>query len=479
MKRAMTAERRVSTCKMERFRRMSEGRLTNNKSITEEERREIAARQGLAGFPHLALMRERLSVKARNEPKFRFYNLYGKVLDPETLKCAWTKVKANGGAPGVDNKSIEDIEQSEGGVEGLLAEIQKELHEKTYRASPVKRVYIEKANGKLRPLGIPTVKDRVVQAAVKLIIEPIFEADFHECSYGFRPNRSAQQAIDEIAREIKSGKTKVYDADLSSYFDTIPHDKLFLALRMRITDGSVLGLVRQWLKATIVEPDGTRKSPKGKGTPQGGVISPLLSNIYLHWFETWGMLIAKATNQVMSIVRYADDFVILARQWADGFIQRIEDTLENRFGLSVNREKTKLLDMKTDKSALMFLGYEFRYVKDRHYGKGDKYLEWCPSNKSVKKVCRKVKEETMRRKLLLPVEEVIKRLNLVLDGWGRYFKCGYPSRQFKKVNYYVGYRLYKFLNRKSQRGYRLKYAETYYGELQKLGLIALTQRRYR
>ena len=464
---------------MERLKQAGEGRLTNKKSITEEERREIAERQGLVGFPHLALMRERLSVKARNEPKFRFYNLYGKVLDMETLKCAWTKVKANGGAPGVDNKSIEDIEQSEGGVGGLLAEIQKELHGKTYRASPVKRVYIEKANGKLRPLGIPTVKDRIVQAAVKLVIEPIFEADFHECSYGFRPNRSAQQAIDEIAREIKSGKSKVYDADLSSYFDTIPHDKLFLALRMRITDGSVLGLIRQWLKATIVEPDGTRKNPKGKGTPQGGVISPLLSNIYLHWFETWGMLIAKATNQVMSIVRYADDFVILAREWVGGFIQRIEDTLENRFGLSVNREKTKLLDMKTDKSALMFLGYEFRYVKDRHYGRGDKYLEWCPSNKSVKKGCSKVKEETMRRKLLLPVEEVIKRLNLVLDGWGRYFKCGYPSRQFKKVNHYVGYRLYKFLNRKSQRGYRLKYAETYYGELQKLGLIALTQRRYR
>ena len=383
---------------------MSEGRLTDNKSITEGERREIAARQGLVGFPHLALMRERLSVKAINEPKFRFYNLYGKVLDPETLKCAWTKVKVNGGAPGVDNRSIEDIEQSEGGVGGLLAEIQMELHEKTYRASPVKRVYIEKANGKLRPLGIPTVKDRVVQAAVKLIIEPIFEADFHECSYGFRPNRGAQQAIDRIAAEIKAGKTKVYDADLSSYFVTIPHDKLFLALRMCITDGSVLGLIRQWLKATIVEPDGTRKNPKGKGTPQGGVISPLLSNIYLHWFETCAMLVAKASNQVMSIVRYADDFVILARKWADGFVQRIEGELESRFGLVVNREKTRLLDMGADKSALAFLGYEFRYVRDRHYCRGDRYLEWGPSNKSVKKVCRKVKEETMRRKLLHPVE---------------------------------------------------------------------------
>ena len=449
------------------------------KSYTEEEIREIAARQGLVGYPHLALMREKLSVKAKSEPKFRFYNLKRLVVETETLKCAWAQVRANKGAPGVDGVTIEDIEQSEGGVEGFIAGIQKELHEKTYRASPVRRKYIEKANGKLRPLGIPTVKDRVVQCAVKLIIEPIFEADFHDCSFGFRPNRSAQQAVDRIAAEIKSGKRQVYDADLTSYFDTIPHDKLFLALRTRITDSGVLSLIRQWLKSNSVEPNGVQKSPKGKGTPQGGVISPLLSNIYLHWFETCAMLVAKATNQVMSIVRYVDDFVILARQWADGFVQRIECELENRFGLVVNREKTKLLDMGADKTALAFLGYEFRYVRDRHYKKSDRYLEWCPSRKSVRKVCRKIKEETMRRKLLLPVEEVVKRLNLVLDGWGRYFKCGYPSRRFAKVNAYVRYRLYKFLNRKSQRRYRLRYAETYYGECQRLGLVALTRKRYR
>ena len=453
--------------------------MVSKKPYTEEEIREIAERHDLVGFPHLALVRERLSVKAKSEPKFRFYNLYGHVVETETLKCAWRKVKANDGAAGVDGVTIEDIEQSEGGVEGFIAEIQRELHEKTYRASPVRRTYIEKENGKMRPLGIPTIKDRVVQNAVLLVVEPIYEADFHDCSYGFRPGRSAQQAVGRIAEEIKAGKSQVYDADLTSYFDTIPHDKLFLALRKRVTDGSVLGLIRQWLKATIVEPDGVKKNPRGKGTPQGGVISPLLSNIYLHWFETCAMLVAKATNQVMSIVRYADDFVILARRWADGFVQRIEGELEDRFGLVVNREKTRLLDMGADKSALAFLGYEFRYVRDRHYMKGDRYLEWCPSNKSVKKVCRKVKEETMRRKLLSPVEKVVERLNLVLDGWGRYFKCGYPSRQFAKVNSYVLKRLYKFLNRKSQRRYRLKYAETYYGELHKLGLIALTRKRYR
>ena len=450
----------------------------SKKPYTEEEVRGIAERQGLVAFPHLALVRERLSAKAKSEPKFRFYNLYGKVVETETLKCAWRKVKENDGAAGIDGVTMEDIERSEGGVAGFIAEIQRELHEKTYRASPVKRVYIEKGNGKLRPLGIPTVKDRVVQNAVLLIVEPIFEADFHDCSYGFRPNRSAQQAVDRVAAEVKAGKRQVYDADLASYFDTIPHDKLFLAIAKRITDSSVVGLIRQWLKASIVEPNGVQKGPKGKGTPQGGVISPLLSNIYLHWFETCAMLVAKATNQVMSIVRYADDFVILAGKWADGFVQRIEGELESRFGLVVNREKTRLLDMGADKAALSFLGYEFRYVRDRHYMTGRRYLEWCPSNKSVKKVCRNIKEETMRRKLLQPVEEVVKRLNLVLDGWGRYFKCGYPSRQFAKVNAYVRYRLYKFLNRKSQRRYRLKYAESYYGELQKLGLVALTRRRY-
>ena len=227
------------------------------KSYTEEEIREIAERQNLVGYPHLALMREKLSVKAKNEPKFRFYNLKRLVVETETLKCAWAQVRANKGAPGVDGVTIEDIEQSEGGAEAFIAGIQKELHEKTYRASPVRRKYIEKANGKLRPLGIPTVKDRVVQCAVKLIIEPIFEADFHDCSFGFRPNRSAQQAVDRIAAEIKSGKRQVYDADLSSYFDTIPHDKLFLALRTRITDSGVLSLIRG------------AEQPEGKGDAAG------------------------------------------------------------------------------------------------------------------------------------------------------------------------------------------------------------------
>ena len=288
-------------------------RLPPKRRMAQEQIASIAARHHLTQHPDIAIRRERLAIKARAERKFRFYILFDFVTEYETLLCAWEHVKANGGAPGADGVTIQMIERSEGGVEGFIKGIQKELREKTYRASPLRRKYIDKANGKKRPLGIPTVKDRVVQGAVKIVIEPIFEVDFHDCSFGFRPNRSAQDAVARIAGKVKKGEMLVYDADLSSYFDTIPHDKLMAALQMRIADGNVLGFIRQWLKVCVQEPNGVRVSPRGRGTPQGGVISPLLANIYLHWFETIVSLTAKTCGQVMSIVRYADDFVILAR----------------------------------------------------------------------------------------------------------------------------------------------------------------------
>ena len=441
--------------------------------LTEREIREIGAKRHLTKYPDIALMTERLARKAAAEPKFRFYRLFWWITHEQTLRCAWERVRANGGAPGVDGVTFQMIERSEGGVDGFLAGLQKELRENAYRASPLRRKYIEKANGKMRPLGIPTVKDRVVQCAVKIIIEPIFEEDFHDCSFGFRPNRSAQDAVARIAENVKKGKALAYDADLSSYFDTIPHDKLMAAVQMRISDGRVLGLIRHWLKVCVQEPNGVRISPKGRGTPQGGVISPLLANIYLHWFETIVSLTAKACGQVMSIVRYADDFVILARAWADGFLQRVEGILEGRMGLTVNREKTKVLDFREPHTTLTFLGYDFRMVRDRLFGTGKRYLTFGPSKKSMKRVREKIHAITHARNGLLTVEKVVGRLNKLTKGWGAFYSVGYPSKAFHAVNGYALRRMARFLNRKSQRRYRLKFADTYYGELNHYGMYWL------
>ena len=441
--------------------------------LTEREIREIGAKRHLTKYPDIALMTERLARKAAAEPKFRFYRLFWWITHEQTLRCAWERVRANGGAPGVDGVTFQMIERSEGGVDGFLAGLQKELRENAYRASPLRRKYIEKANGKMRPLGIPTVKDRVVQCAVKTVIEPIFEEDFHDCSFGFRPNRSAQDAVARIAENVKKGKALAYDADLSSYFDTIPHDKLMAAVQMRISDGRVLGLIRHWLKVCVQEPNGVRISPKGRGTPQGGVISPLLANIYLHWFETIVSLTAKACGQVMSIVRYADDFVILARSWADGFLQRVEGILEGRMGLTVNREKTKVLDFREPHTTLTFLGYDFRMVRDRLFGTGKRYLTFGPSTKSMKGIREKIHAITHARNGLLTVEKVVGRLNKLTKGWGAFYSVGYPSKAFHAVNGYALRRMARFLNRKSQRRYRLKFADTYYGELNHYGMYWL------
>ena len=441
--------------------------------LTEREIREIGAKRHLTKYPDIALMTERLARKAAAEPKFRFYRLFWWITHEQTLRCAWERVRANGGAPGVDGVTFQMIERSEGGVDGFLAGLQKELRENAYRASPLRRKYIEKANGKMRPLGIPTVKDRVVQCAVKTVIEPIFEEDFHDCSFGFRPNRSAQDAVARIAENVKKGKALAYDADLSSYFDTIPHDKLMAAVQMRISDGRVLGLIRHWLKVCVQEPNGVRISPKGRGTPQGGVISPLLANIYLHWFETIVSLTAKACGQVMSIVRYADDFVVLARSWADGFLQRVEGILEGRMGLTVNREKTKVLDFREPHTTLTFLGYDFRMVRDRLFGTGKRYLTVGPSKKSMKGIREKIHAITHARNGLLTVEKVVGRLNKLTKGWGAFYSVGYPSKAFHAVNGYALRRMARFLNRKSQRRYRLKFADTYYGELNHYGMYWL------
>jgi RNA-directed DNA polymerase len=294
---------------------------------TEEEVAALSLREALLP-PKVQRWRQKLSGKAKAQKRYRFYSLYDKVIDPETLKAAYRHVRANEGAPGTDGVTFARIDEVIG-EERFVEELRAELSARRYKASPVRRVYIPKANGKLRPLGIPVIRDRVVQQAVLLIIEPIFEADFEGCSYGFRPGRNAHQALERIAAALKAGKTEVYDADLEGYFDSIPHDKLMKCLRMRVVDGAVLGLIKQWLEAPVVEEDQRGENCGGpsrrkvtrntRGTPQGGVVSPLLANVYLHWFDR--AVYAEqgpAKWAKVELIRYADDCAPRARAGPQG-----------------------------------------------------------------------------------------------------------------------------------------------------------------
>jgi RNA-directed DNA polymerase len=429
------------------------------------------------GMPlKLVAWRQTLSEKAKQEKKYRFYSLYSLVTHSDTLRWAWKLVRRNHGAPGVDRVTFKQIGQHEGGVERFLGELEKELKEKTYRAKPVRRVYIEKENGKLRPLGIPTIKDRVVQMAVKLIIEPIFEADFNDCSYGYRPGRSAQDAIRAIQGHLKDGKNEIYDADLSGYFDSIPHDKLIECLRMRIVDGSVLRLIRQWLKAPVVDATEKGKPPKvtrnDKGTPQGGVISPLLANLYLHWFEVVLLKELKRGHIAAGIVRYADDFVILTHTLPETLKAFVEDKLEGWMGLRINREKTRCVNLRGKGQRLDFLGYSLRYDRDLQ-GRSWRYLNVFPSPKALKRERAKLRDLTDKRKCFFPIPDLIEKVNRQMRGWSNYYSCGYPRQAFRGINYYVRERLTIHLNRRSQRKYKLPEGQTYYQQLDNLGLIYL------
>jgi RNA-directed DNA polymerase len=419
-------------------------------------------------------LRWKLGRKAKQQPKFRFYALYDRIHRSDVLVAAWWLVSKNNGAPGVDGMSCQDIIDGPGAGD-FLRELEEDLRTQRYRPQAVKRVYIAKPDGRQRPLGIPTVRDRIVQTACLLILEPIFEADFLDVSFGYRPGRSAHQALELIEKHLKSDHGDVYDADLQAYFDTIPHDALMKCLGRRIADRSVLRLIRMWLESPVVDRDeqGRDKITRPKqGTPQGGVISPLLANLYLHWFDRAFCQPGGVADLLgAKLVRFADDFVILARRQNRRLIEWAETLLEGRFRLTLNRKKTRVVRLRQSKASFDFLGYTFRY--DRSLFRASRYLNVFPSKKSLARFRDRLRELTHPRRCFVPIPELIREVNSMLRGWGTYFRHGRPRLAFREANRFVVQRLTAHLQRRSQRPFRPPKGMTFYAQLQAFGLRLL------
>ncbi len=394
--------------------------------------------------------------QAKSKPGWKAWTLYGDVCSREILEDALQKVMANKGGPGVDGMRVETLKDNKELREQFLQQLEKDLRDKTYQPHPIRRVYIPKPDEKTRPLGIPTVRDRVVQTAVVTLLSPIFEADFHENSFAYRPKRSAHQAIDAIKKALLSGKTEVVDADLSGYFDTIPHAGLMQLIKKRVSDGSILRLIKGWLRANIVEEDpatGARRITKNRcGTPQGGVVSPLLVNLYLDGLDK-AVNGGKKMKAVM--VRFADDLVALCRKGQGAQMKQCLKQWLERHGLKLNEEKTRIVDF--TKESFEFLGFRLSRMKARN---GKHYPHTEPSPKSRNKIREAIRRETIRSSLKKEPKEVFTRVNQRVRGWTQYFHYGNSSKAMEKMERYVRCRMRGWLWNKHGRA-RGKYTEPY------------------